>query len=95
MLVVAAPAQASEYLTKREACRIAGLAVHREYSNVVPGSGHCYFPWRPSRTKLLVDIFYRDYAGTTWDTSVMVRETPYRFFWRIINDSRVGPNGDY
>jgi hypothetical protein len=91
----AVPAEAhyngrTPHLTAGEACRIAGKAVHREYTNVVPGSGSCFTQRRPGHhDQRLVDFYYEDRAGSLWLTTLSVRETWTQYRWRILNDSRV------
>jgi hypothetical protein len=49
LTAVPAPASAEPYLGASESCRVAGRIVHREYTNVVPGSsaGHCHTQRHP------------------------------------------------
>jgi hypothetical protein len=89
VLTIPAIAEAAPYLSNGEACRVSGRAIHREYTNVVPGSGRCYVQRHPRRRNIVMTgTHYRDRSGQRWYTSIMVRETWDSYYTRILSDTR-------
>jgi hypothetical protein len=93
-LLIPATANAAHVprLLAAESCRVAGKVIHREYTNIIPGSsrGGCFtqrHPWRPNIR--MVDIYYLDRARNEWKTTITIRKTWTGYRYRILADLRV------
>lgn len=89
-VVMVAPvgAQAAQYLSAGEAARVAGGALHREYSNIEVGSlrSRCPATRNPAFRRCI--YIYRDHAGTCWQGAIGVRELASRYVYRFLYDGR-------
>jgi hypothetical protein len=90
LVAVAAPAQAhaAQYLSAGEAARVAGRALHREYSNIQVGSlrSRCPATGNPAFRRCVYT--YADHAGQCWAGAIGVRELAYRYVYRFLYDGR-------
>jgi hypothetical protein len=91
-LTVAVPAvaQAAPYLGNGEACRVAGSAIHKEWTGIVPGSGRCGIQRHPTRSNIvMVSMRYATYRAGRWITTLSIRETRDHYYWRFLDDQRI------
>jgi hypothetical protein len=87
-LATSAQAQVSQYLSAGEAARVAGSALHREYTNIQVGSLRSRCPaTRNPAFRRCVYIYY-DHAGQCWAGAIGVRELSYRYVYRFLYDRR-------
>jgi hypothetical protein len=90
LVAAAAPAQAHawQYLSAGEAARVAGGALHGEYTNIQVGSlrSHCPATGNPAFRRCVYT--YADRAGQCWRGAIGVRELPDRYRYRFLFDDR-------
>lgn len=87
-VAASAQAQAGQYLSAGEAARVAGRALHREYSNIQVGSLRSRCPvTRDPAFRRCVYVYY-DHAGQCWAGAIGVRELSYRYVYRFLYDGR-------
>jgi hypothetical protein len=87
-VVAPAQAQAGQYLSAGEAARVAGRALHREYTNIEVGSlrSRCPATVNPAFRRCV--YMYYDHAGQCWAGAIGVRELGYRYVYRFLYDGR-------
>lgn len=90
LAAAAAPAHAHawQYLSAGEAARVAGGALHREYSNIQVGSLRSRCPATSNPAFRRCVYIYYDHAGQCWSGAIGVRELAYRYVYRFLYDGR-------
>ena len=87
-VATSAQAQVGQYLSAGEAARVAGRALHREYTNLEVGSLRSRCPATSNAAFRRCLYVYRDHAGQCWAGAIGVRELATRYVYRFLYDGR-------